>query len=307
MEEILSIEKLKTYYQTLSGIVKAVDNVTLHVHKGEFLGIVGESGSGKSTLGLSILKLVPPPGKIIELNEKEMQKIRGKKIGMVFQDPMTSLNPLQKVGEQLIETLIVHEKISKKEAKEKAESLFEKVGIPKERFNDYPHQLSGGQRQRVAIARAMIVRPDFIVADEPVSMIDVSLRASILELMMDLKKEFNLTYLFITHDLAVAKYISDRITVMYLGKIVEMGTKKDVFSKPKHPYTLALLSSVPVPNPMYKSERIILKGEVPSPINPPKGCRFHPRCPYAKEKCSKEEPILIETNKEHYVACHFPL
>ncbi len=302
MEEILSIEKLKTYYQTLSGIVKAVDNVTLHVHKGEFLGIVGESGSGKSTLGLSILKLVPPPGKIIELNEKEMQKIRGKKIGMVFQDPMTSLNPLQKVGEQLIETLIVHEKISKKEAKEKAESLFEKVGIPKERFNDYPHQLSGGMRQRVMIATAISLNPDIIIADEPTTALDVIVQAHILDLLKNLMETYNLSIILITHDLSIVLERCHKVAVMYAGNIVEYTNTYKIYEKPLHPYTIGLLQSIP--NIKLDEQKInFIPGNPPDLINLPKGCRFFPRCIKRMEKCKEINPELIEIDKGHFVRC----
>jgi peptide/nickel transport system ATP-binding protein len=314
MEEILSIEKLKTYYQTLSGIVKAVDDVTLNVCKGEFLGIVGESGSGKSTLGLSILKLVPPPGRIIdgkiilnginiiELNEKEMQKIRGKKIGMVFQDPMTSLNPLQKVGEQLIETLIVHEKISKKEAKEKAESLFEKVGIPKERFNDYPHQLSGGMRQRVMIATAISLNPDIIIADEPTTALDVIVQAHILDLLKNLMEMYNLSIILITHDLSIVLERCHKVAVMYAGNIVEYTDTYKIYEKPLHPYTIGLLQSIP--NIKLDEQKInFIPGNPPDLINLPKGCRFFPRCIKRMEKCKEINPELIEIDKGHFVRC----
>jgi len=314
MEEILSIEKLKTYYQTLSGIVKAVDDVTLNVCKGEFLGIVGESGSGKSTLGLSILKLVPPPGRIIdgkiilnginiiELNEKEMQKIRGKKIGMIFQDPMTSLNPLQKVGEQLIETLIVHEKISKKEAKEKAESLFEKVGIPKERFNDYPHQLSGGMRQRVMIATAISLNPDIIIADEPTTALDVIVQAHILDLLKNLMEMYNLSIILITHDLSIVLERCHKVAVMYAGNIVEYTDTYKIYEKPLHPYTIGLLQSIP--NIKLDEQKInFIPGNPPDLINLPKGCRFFPRCIKRMEKCKEINPELIEIDKGHFVRC----
>ncbi|MEM3062632.1 MAG: ABC transporter ATP-binding protein [Nitrososphaerota archaeon] len=314
MEKLLIIENLKTYYQTLSGIIKAVDNVTLSLHKGEFLGIVGESGSGKSTLGLSILKLIPPPGKIIdgriilneiniiELSEKEMQEIRGKKIGMVFQDPTTSLNPLQKVGEQLIETLIFHEKISKKEAKEKAESLFEKVGIPKERFNDYPHQLSGGMRQRVMIAIAISLNPDLIIADEPTTALDVIVQAHILDLLKNLMETYNLSIILITHDLSIVLERCHKVAVMYAGNIVEYTNTYEIYEKPFHPYTIGLLQSIP--NIKLDEQRInFIPGNPPDLINLPKGCRFFPRCVKRMEKCKEYNPELIEVDKEHFVRC----
>lgn len=314
MEELLYIEKLKTYYQTLSGIIKAVDNVTLCLSKGEFLGIVGESGSGKSTLGLSILKLVPPPGKIIdgkiilngvniiELNEKEMQKIRGRKIGMVFQDPMTSLNPLQKVGEQLIETLIIHEKISKKEAKEKAEALFEKVGIPRERFNDYPHQLSGGMRQRVMISMAISLNPDLIIADEPTTALDVIVQAHILDLLKKLIETYKLSIILITHDLSIVLERCDKVTVMYAGEIIEYSDTHTIYNNPLHPYTNGLLQSIPNIN-LDEQKINFIPGNPPNLINLPKGCRFWPRCMKRMEKCKESNPELIEIDKGHMVKC----
>ena len=234
-----------------------------------------------------------------------MRKVR-KHIQIIFQNPYASLNPRMKIGEAVGNPLEIHGVAFNQEKRQLTMEMLEKVGLqPAEKFYDvYPHELSGGQRQRAAIARAMILNPDFIVADEPISMIDVSLRARILELMNQLKDELDLTYLFITHDLAVAKYISDRIAIMYLGKIVEMGPKEEIFSQPKHPYTVALLSAIPIPNPKAESRRVELKGEVPSPINPPSGCRFHPRCPMVTATCREEEPKLSDVENAHLVACH---
>jgi len=293
--------------------VRAVDGVSFDIHRGEVLCLVGESGCGKTTTGRTILRLIEPTsGKvffegrnIFELDKEEMRKLR-RKMQMIFQDPYESLNPRLTVFDIVAEPLRVHKLADGAELREKVVKALEEAELkPPEAFlSRYPHELSGGQRQRVGIARALVLEPEFIVADEPVSMIDVSLRAGILNLMIDLKEKFGLTYLFITHDIAQARYIGDRMAVMYLGKIVEMGPIEDVISDPLHPYTQALISNVPVPDPDAKRQRIYLKGEVPTPISPPPGCRFHPRCPYARPICRDEEPTLQEVRPGRWVACH---
>ncbi|UCE97009.1 MAG: ATP-binding cassette domain-containing protein [Candidatus Bathyarchaeota archaeon] len=303
------IEKLfsrKTEY------VKAVDDVNFSVEEGEVLTLAGESGCGKTTTGMLLVRLIEPTsGKMVfegknicPLKGEELRQLR-RKIQIIFQDPYASLNPRMKVGKTVGHPLQVHGLAKGSERKSKVLEALREVGLaPPEKFVDLlPHQLSGGQRQRIAIARAIITRPTFIVADEPVSMIDVSIRTTLIDLMLDLRKSLGITYLFITHDLAVAKYISNRIAIMYLGKIVELSEKTELFSNPLHPYTRALLSAIPVPNPDRKRKIIRLKGEVPSAIQIPSGCRFHPRCEYATERCKIEEPSFIDING-HLVACH---
>ena len=324
LSEIVKVEKLKKYFPVQKSFleqlftrelsyVKAVDEVTFSIRSGEIFTLAGESGCGKTTAGRVIVRLLEPTSGKIHFNGADITQLKGEKIRllrrrmqMIFQDPYASLNPRMKVGDAVGHPLEIHG-LAKGEEKRKAVlDVLDKVGLtPPEQFiNLHPHQLSGGQRQRVALARSVILKPDFIVADEPVSMIDVSLRTTIIDLMLSFRKELGLTYLFITHDLAVAKYISNRIAIMYLGKIVEMCQKESLFLNPMHPYTQALLSAIPVPNPKRERKRIELTGEIPSAIDIPTGCRFHPRCSYRTDKCSEKEPQLIEVEKDHFVACH---
>jgi len=326
LSSILEVTNLKKYFPveksfldklftSQKSYVHAVDDISFSMNRGDILGIVGESGSGKSTTARLCLKLVEPSSGSIVFDGMDVAKLGGEEIRrfrrnmqLIFQDPTASLSPRIKVGDAIRHALSFQGVSTPSEQTERTRAILERVGLkPWSNFyNRYPHQLSGGQRQRVVIARALVLNPKFVVADEPIAMVDVSVRAQILELMLELKKEFDLTYLFITHDLAMANYVCRSIAIMYLGKILETGPKEEVFSRPLHPYTLALLSSIPVPDPKAKLERIIPKGEIPSPINPPKGCRFHPRCPYAQAVCSEREPQLEETEPSHMVACFFP-
>jgi peptide/nickel transport system ATP-binding protein len=322
--DILKVEHLKKYFPVeksflekllarTKSFVKAVDDVSFSIRRGEVFTLAGESGCGKTTTGKLVVRLIPPSsGKIFfnntettTLNPEKLRILR-RKMQIIFQDPYASFNPRMKIGDAVGHPLEIHGLAKHQEKRKKVLEMLERVDLtPPEQFADlYPHQLSGGQRQRAAIARSLILDPEFIVADEPVSMIDVSLRTTIIDLMLKLRKELNLTYLFITHDLAIAKYISDRIAIMYLGKIVEMGDKKEIFFNPFHPYTQALLAAIPVPNPERKRKPIALKGEVPSAINIPSGCRFHPRCPHEEKRCREKEPELIEVSPDHFVACH---
>ncbi len=325
-EVLIKVRNLKKYFPVNVGFlasllykqklfVKAVDNVSFDIIKGEILVLAGESGCGKTTTGRCIIRLIEPTEGTVEyegvdlshLSKKQLKELR-KRMQITFQDPYESLNPKQSIGSIIMEPLIIHKvPLSAEERRQKVLEALETVSLtPAEDFIDrYPHELSGGQRQRVSIARALILRPEFMVADEPVSMLDVSIRAEILNLLLDLRDKFDLTYLFITHDLAVAAYIADRIAIMYLGKIVEIGKAMDVAFNPQHPYTRALISAVPSGDPTVKKRVEVLKGEVPSPINPPSGCRFHPRCPYAREICIEEEPPKVEVGDGHYAYCHF--
>lgn len=321
MENILVVNNVRKYFPIEKSFierifskkrayVKAVDGVSFKVSRSEVLGLVGESGSGKTTTGLMVVGLTKPTSgsilfngaNIASLSSRELRQLR-KKIQMVFQDPMASLNPRMKIGEAVEEPLRIHGIGSPKERREIVAEVLQRVGLSPSFMDRFPHELSGGQRQRVIIARAIILRPELIVADEPVAMVDVSVRAQILDLLLSLKKEYGLTYIFITHDLSAASYVCDRIVVMYLGKIVEFANTDELFDNPMHPYTKALISAVPVPDPKLQREKFIPSGEIPSPINPPEGCRFHPRCPYAIESCMENEPSLEEVSREHFVAC----
>ncbi|MEY3058596.1 MAG: hypothetical protein RI941_1321 [Pseudomonadota bacterium] len=304
----------KGLFSRIAGYVYAVDGISFTINEGETLGLVGESGCGKSTVGRTILKLIEPSrGEIIwrgeridELSRSQMRPYR-QQIQAVFQDPYSSLNPRMRSADIVSEPLRNFESLSKAQGRERVSALFERVGLRPDQMLRFPHEFSGGQRQRLGIARALSVKPKLIMLDEPVSALDVSVQAQVINLLEDLQREFQVSYLFVAHDLAVVKHISHRVAVMYLGRIVELAPTKLLFSTPSHPYTEALLSAVPVPDPKYQRKQIVLGGDVPSPINRPNGCHFHTRCRYAQERCKVEEPILEEITPGHSVACHFKL
>jgi len=320
---LIEIKNLKKYFPIKKGVlarevarVHAVDDVSLSVSEGETLGLVGESGCGKSTLGRCVVRLHEPTfGDVIfdghsiaKLSNRALRPLR-REMQMIFQDPYASLNPRKRVGTIIGDPLRIHGMGDRKERKEKVEELLRTVGLSPEHYNRFPHEFSGGQRQRIGVARALALRPKLIVADEPVSALDVSIQAQMVNLLGELQDDFRLTYIFIAHDLGVVRHVSDRIAVMYLGKLVELSPAEELYTRPIMPYTEALLSAVPVPDPDLSDqrERIVLEGDVPSPINPPSGCRFHPRCKYATEICSQVEPPLVDYGNNHLAACHHPL
>ena len=315
---LLETKNLSKYFTGKKGLlnrqpaqVKAVDHVSLTVNKGETLGLVGESGCGKSTLGRTILRLIPATEgqvlyngeDILTYDKKKMWEMR-RKLQIIFQDPYSSLNPRMTVYDLISAPLEVYRTGTKEERREMVEEILQEVGLDKQYLNRFPHEFSGGQRQRIGIARALILNPEFVVCDEAVSALDVSVRAQVLNLMRNMQQKKNLTYLFISHDLSVVRHISDRIAVMYLGSVAEVAEKAQLYSNPMHPYTKALLSAIPLPEVKKKRQRIILEGDVPSAYNPPSGCKFHTRCPYATDRCKEEIPVLQEVEKGHQVACH---
>ncbi len=318
MEALLTVDDLKVHFPIKKGLlsrtvgyVYAVDGVSLTLRKGETIGLVGESGCGKTTTGMAILRLIEPTaGKVtyqgmnvFQMSKSQLRGLR-KEMQIIFQDPYSSLNPRMTVNQILSDPMEIHGVYQGRERKDRIAYLLEKVGLTPEQGRRYPHEFSGGQRQRIGIARALTLNPQLIIGDEPVSALDVSIQAQIMNLLIDLQEEFQLSYIIIAHDLAVVEYICDRIAVMYLGKIVETAFYRDLYISPQHPYTQALLSSVPVPDPRAVKDRTILKGDVPSPINPPSGCYFHPRCAHRMEGCDQGEPALKDIGGEHYVACY---
>lgn len=317
---LVDVKNLKKYFPVRAGLlqrvvawVQAVDDVDFAIKKGETLGLVGESGCGKTTVGRSIVRLIEPTSGSVKFNGEDVLALRGRELKkmrrnmqIIFQDPYASLDPRMPIGESVMEGLHVHNIGNRKERYDVMIQMLKKVGLEDYHARRYPHEFSGGQRQRIGIARALALRPEFIVCDEPVSALDVSIQSQVLNILKDLQGEFGLTYLFIAHNLSVVEHISDRVAVMYLGKIVELADRVELYRKPLHPYTNALMSAIPIPDPTLKRERTILKGDVPSPLNPPSGCRFHPRCPIARlPHCSTEEPQLRELRPGHWVSCHY--
>ena len=317
--DLIQVKNLVTYFPVRSGIlqrivawVQAVDDVSFTIHEGETLGLVGESGCGKTTVGRSILRLVEPTSgsvifngeDILALHRKELKNLR-RDMQIIFQDPYGSLDPRVPIGESVMEGLNIHKIGSRHDRYDLMIETLRKVGLEDYHARRYPHEFSGGQRQRIGIARALALKPKFIICDEPVSALDVSIQSQVLNILKDLQADFNLTYLFIAHNLSVVEHISERVAVMYLGKIVELTTREALFKMPLHPYTQALMSAIPIADPTLKRQRTILKGDVPSPLHPPSGCRFHPRCPIAQENCSEDEPALREIQPGHQVSCHY--
>jgi oligopeptide/dipeptide ABC transporter ATP-binding protein len=316
-KDLVRVQDLVKHFPVRAGVfrrivawVQAVDGASFTIREGETLGLVGESGCGKSTVGRTILHLLEPTSgsvefdgrNIFDLRKKEMKSLR-RDMQIIFQDPFASLNPRRPISDSIVAGLNIHKIGTPKERTDRLMDILHKVGLEDYHANRYPHEFSGGQRQRIGIARAISLRPRFIICDEPVSALDVSIQSQVLNLLQDLQEDFGLTYLFIAHNLSVVEHISDRVAVMYLGEIVELAPRRELFSNPLHPYTQALMSAIPIPKPNLNRKRVILEGEVPSPLNPPEGCRFHPRCPVAMERCSVEEPKFLEDRQDHWAAC----
>lgn len=313
---LVEVNDLRKFFNLGGGnILKAVNEVSFSIGRGETVGVVGESGCGKSTAGRTIMRLYEPTSGSVSFDGKDIYKLKGsemkalrRNMQMIFQDPYASLNPRMTVTDIIGEALDIHKLVSSRaERKKRVEELLDLVNLNPDHAIRYPHEFSGGQRQRIGIARALAVDPKFIIADEPISALDVSIQAQVVNLMQDLQRKMGLTYLFIAHDLSMVKHISDRVAVMYLGKIVELAESSELYDNPRHPYTRALLSAIPIPDPEVEAtrERIVLKGDLPSPINPPQGCQFHTRCPVATDKCKKDAPKLLEVSKGHFAACHY--